>query len=85
MIGDAQGGLNAPGVATFPSGGLTTDLPTEISWNNLFGGFTGKQVLGPVFPTGMTLKQLALFLDNADYTGQLGIALSSPQRDERTP
>ena len=56
----------------FPAGGITTDLPQEISWNNLFGGFAGKHVLGPILPTGMTLNQLALLLDNADYTGQLG-------------
>ena len=72
VLGDIEGGLNAPGFATFPSGGLTTDLTIEISWSDVFNGFTGVHDVGDIFPTGLDLVGLEAFLDDADYVGSFG-------------
>ncbi len=63
------------GVANFALGGLTTDLPTDISEANLFStGFTGgdQWSLGAIFPTGLDLSGLQSFLTENSYVGELG-------------
>ncbi len=70
---NAAGGsdFNAPSVAVFPTGGLTTDRMIEISWSS-FAGFTGVHDMGNIFPTDFDLAGLEEFLTEADYTSSLG-------------
>lgn len=72
VLKNAVGGndFTAPGMATFPAGGVTTDTTTEISWANLPPGFSSTHNMGNIFPTGyMTAASLAGWLTTADANG----------------
>jgi hypothetical protein len=65
--------LNAPGVATFPGHGLSTDTASEISWTDPFSGESVVLHIGPILPSGLnTVAALDTYLATANYTGSLG-------------